>query len=75
MPLDYVRNHLNLRNFVSPEWDMAAMQSDGDGLHCCRVLRKVKETFGVPIITDIHDASQVPPAACSFPCTKPFLLD
>ena len=28
-------------------------------LHCCRVLKKVKETFNVPIITDIHDASQV----------------
>jgi 2-dehydro-3-deoxyphosphooctonate aldolase (KDO 8-P synthase) len=24
----------------------------------CRVLRKVKDSFGVPIITDIHDASQ-----------------
>ena len=24
----------------------------------CRVLRKVKETLGLPIITDIHDASQ-----------------
>ncbi len=31
------------------------------GPHCCcdRVLRKVKETFGVPIITDIHESSQV----------------
>ena len=32
----------------------------GAPLDCCRVLKKVKETFDVPIITDIHDASQVP---------------
>ena len=29
-------------------------------MHCilCRVLRKVKETYGLPIITDLHEASQ-----------------
>lgn len=24
----------------------------------CRILQKVKDTYGLPIITDIHDASQ-----------------
>src|SRR5580700_3631503 len=28
-----------------------------------RILKKIKERFGLPILTDIHDASQAAPAA------------
>src|ERR1700722_17713673 len=63
-----VAAHANVPLVFKASYDKANRSSEqsyrGPGLaEGLRVLQKVKERFGLPILTDIHDASQAIPVA------------
>src|ERR1022692_827703 len=60
--------HANVPFIFKASYDKANRSSEqsyrGPGLmEGLRILKKIKERFGVPILTDIHEASQAAPVA------------